>query len=287
MGLKAKYRWCLTGTPIHNSLDDYGALVTFVGVDPFHDKTKFDAWIATPLRETPREGIRRLKDLVRATCLRRTKASPTVHLDLLEPIQNLQHVNLSDEDQALYEFFRKKTAEIAANTGAAKQAKGSTATEDNILSHMNVLRRICNHGRALLPPRALTAWLHGRNLEAGWHIGAVFQAGCRLCGVDLGNPDDDEPRLPSLAERHRDSLCETCYATNEDSPDSKGSTEKQQGEKIASVLASTQPSAKVEALLKNLTREQNAESKGWAVNKRSVTAGSHPQKVAFCLDADL
>ncbi|KAK3378717.1 SNF2 family N-terminal domain-containing protein [Lasiosphaeria ovina] len=277
MGLKAKYRWCLSGTPIHNSLDDYGALLTFVGVDPFHDKATFDVWIATPLRENARVGIPRLKDLVRATCLRRTKASPTVHLDLVEPIRNMEHINLSDEDQALYDFFRKKTTEIAVDTRAAEQAKGSTAAEGNILFHMNVLRLICNHGRALLPPRALTAWLHGSDKsEADWNMGgAVFQAGgCSLCGVDLGNPDDDDdddPRSPSPAARHRDSLCETCYATSRDSPDSGGFAKRQQGGEMAGGLASTtQPSAKVEALLKNLSQEQNAESEGLAVNKSVI-----------------
>ncbi len=281
MGLKAKYRWCLSGTPIHNSLDDYGALLTFVGVYPFHEKTMFDTWIASPLKENPRVGIRRLKDLVRATCLRRTKASPTVHLDLLEPVKNIEYVSLSDEDQALYDFFRKKTTDIAVDTRAAKQAKGNTAIEGNILSHMNILRVICNHGKALLPPRALTAWLQGSNSEADWQMGAVFQASCSLCGVDLGDPEDDNPRSPSPAAGHCDSLCETCYATNKDSTESKSSAARQQGGERAGVLQQTQPSAKVEALLKNLCQEQDAVAEGLAANKRSVTAGCHLQTLAF------
>ncbi|KAK0715223.1 SNF2 family N-terminal domain-containing protein [Lasiosphaeris hirsuta] len=279
MGLQANYRWCLSGTPIHNSLDDYGALLAFVGVEPFHDKAMFDYWIASPLKDDPPVGIRRLKDLVRATCLRRTKTSPAVHLDLLEPIRNIEYVNLSDEDQALYDFFRKKTADIAVNNHTAKHVRGNTAFEGNILSHMNVLRLICNHGKALLPPQALTAWLEGSSTETDLQIGAVFQADCSLCGVDIGAPDDNIPSFPSLAAGHGYSLCETCYSTNEVFSESKSSAtkkkkNKQGGERVASVMESSQPSAKVEALLKNLFKKQNADIEGLAAANKSVIFSS-------------
>jgi SNF2 family DNA or RNA helicase len=281
MGLKASYRWCLSGTPIHNSLDDYGALLTFVGVDPFHEKTMFETWIASPVKENPRVGIPRLKDLVRGTCLRRTKASPTVHLHLLEPIKNIEYVNLNDEDQALYVFFRKKTADIAINTRAANQAKSNTATEESIISHMNMLRLICNHGKALLPPQALVAWHRGSSSETDWQMGIAFQAGCRLCGVDLGNLNDDDSRPSSPAARHRESLCETCYSTDKDSPGSKiskySTARKQEVEKVKA-SEPTQPSAKMEALLKNLFRDQNAETEGLVANKRLVQTLASPSR---------
>ena len=33
--LKARYRWCLTGTPIQNKLDDFASLLKFLKLEPF------------------------------------------------------------------------------------------------------------------------------------------------------------------------------------------------------------------------------------------------------------
>jgi SNF2 family DNA or RNA helicase len=73
--IKSYYRWCLTGTPIHNSLDDYGALLSFLSVPGFTEKVMFENWIAKPIKENKSEGYTRLQTLVRSTCLRRTKES--------------------------------------------------------------------------------------------------------------------------------------------------------------------------------------------------------------------
>ncbi|GAB1319449.1 hypothetical protein MFIFM68171_09659 [Madurella fahalii] len=262
MGIKAKYRWCLSGTPIHNSLDDYGALLAFIGVQQFDDKAMFDYWIASPLKESPQVGIRRLRDLVRATCLRRKKASPAVHLGLLEPAQNIEYVNLRGEDEALYEFFRKKTVEIAVRTHTEKQARVNRAGEGNILSHMNILRLICNHGKILLPPKALEAWLQGSSSEFGWQLGAAFSAGCSLCGIDMGETGDESPESRSPAADHCNTLCETCYATNKYLKGYKGHGTKHNEGWRASIVEPVLPSAKVEALLKNLRKEQEAKTEG-------------------------
>lgn len=33
--IAAEFRWCLTATPVHNSLEDIGSLIAFVGAFPF------------------------------------------------------------------------------------------------------------------------------------------------------------------------------------------------------------------------------------------------------------
>ncbi|KAF2191078.1 hypothetical protein K469DRAFT_746516 [Zopfia rhizophila CBS 207.26] len=62
--IDSRYRWCLTGTPIHNSLDDYGALLSFIRVPPFTEKTMFDFWITSPIRHARPYSMRRLQDLL-------------------------------------------------------------------------------------------------------------------------------------------------------------------------------------------------------------------------------
>ncbi|KAE8387461.1 P-loop containing nucleoside triphosphate hydrolase protein [Aspergillus alliaceus] len=72
--LTAKSRWCLSGTPIQNSLTNLGSLLAFIQLKPFHHPRNFGHWIANPFgaRETKRKAIERLTLLLEAICLRRT-----------------------------------------------------------------------------------------------------------------------------------------------------------------------------------------------------------------------
>ncbi|KAF5860074.1 hypothetical protein ETB97_002035 [Aspergillus alliaceus] len=72
--LTAKSRWCLSGTPIQNSLTNLGSLLAFIQLKPFHDPRNFGHWIANPFgaRETKRKAIERLTLLLEAICLRQT-----------------------------------------------------------------------------------------------------------------------------------------------------------------------------------------------------------------------
>ncbi|KAK4182730.1 SNF2 family N-terminal domain-containing protein [Podospora australis] len=146
--IRAQYRWCLTGTPIHNSIDDYGALLSFIGVDGFRDKKEFDYWIANPTANKSPLGIPRLQSLMRATCLRRSKSSSVISqsLRLTKPTERIEPVTLTK---------RKGKGEGNSNRRVTNK------TDDNILSLMSVPRLICNHGKDLLPPSARAAWASG------------------------------------------------------------------------------------------------------------------------------
>lgn len=49
--LNANFRWCLTGSPIQNTLEDIGALFTFIKATPFDSIATFRHFIATPFSE--------------------------------------------------------------------------------------------------------------------------------------------------------------------------------------------------------------------------------------------
>ena len=75
--LSASIRWCMTGTPINNSLDDLCALIRFLRVPLLEDAKVFRKHIS----ETRKEGglykpnYRNLKILLGAICLRRNTSS--------------------------------------------------------------------------------------------------------------------------------------------------------------------------------------------------------------------
>ncbi|KAH7077840.1 SNF2 family N-terminal domain-containing protein [Paraphoma chrysanthemicola] len=158
--IKSYYRWCLTGTPIHNSLDDYGALLSFLGVPGFTEKSMFDFWIAKPIKENKSDGFARLQILVRNTCLRRTKESIGDVLQLPQRQETTMYVSLDQQDQILYDFFKAKCASLTS--GVKTTITTVTRSDENyrggIICLLNFLRSICNHGEQLLPDNALRMW---------------------------------------------------------------------------------------------------------------------------------
>ena len=266
LGAQARYRWCLTGTPIHNSLDDYGALLTFIDVDSLSDKSTFDRWIVSPIKDGSPGSIQRLKNVVKATCLRRTKNSSTVALDLASPVKEVEYINLHKEDKELYDSVKQKTASIAAEIQRNKEikGKGSKKREGNILALMNFLRLICNHGKDLLSRSALALYTESTSNSLDWQMMQASRDTCRVCGQDLEGLGSSGSGSHSTGGSRRQSVCEACVLDNEDVAEIKrehspqkaeeASATKDKGPKFAA--KATRPSAKLRALIHRLREEQ-------------------------------
>ncbi|KAA8644531.1 hypothetical protein EYZ11_009570 [Aspergillus tanneri] len=72
--LDAEYRWCLSGTPMQNNLDELQSLIRFLRIKPFNDLATWKDQITKPLANG-RGGlaIERLQVLLKAFMKRRTK----------------------------------------------------------------------------------------------------------------------------------------------------------------------------------------------------------------------
>lgn len=72
--LKSEYRWCLTGTPMQNNLDELQSLIKFLRIKPYDDLAVWRDQITRPLA-SGRGGIamRRLQTYLKAFMKRRTK----------------------------------------------------------------------------------------------------------------------------------------------------------------------------------------------------------------------
>jgi SNF2 family DNA or RNA helicase len=77
--INADYRWCLSGTPMQNNVDEIYSLIKFCRIRPYHDYEKFAKDISRPLKRLTSYGkeqaMERLQALLRAVLLRRTKKS--------------------------------------------------------------------------------------------------------------------------------------------------------------------------------------------------------------------
>lgn len=102
----------MTGTPIQNSIDDLGALITFIKVPSLTDQSQFNGWIAAPIKDRKPFGFTRLRNLIRATCLRRTKATAEGNLELPKKEVN-KVLDLDPRDRELYDFFRQQATAVA------------------------------------------------------------------------------------------------------------------------------------------------------------------------------
>lgn len=143
-GLTARYRWCLTGTPIQNKVDDYGALISFLRVVPFNDQQYFSQHISYPIKSKDRYGFEKLEKLVRSTSLRRTKKTEQIGLDLPPRASMTEYVELNDEERNLHDFFKIRASKIIHGDSSRKKDNGRI---DNVFLTITNLRKICNHGR--------------------------------------------------------------------------------------------------------------------------------------------
>ncbi|KAF7526827.1 hypothetical protein G7054_g10639 [Neopestalotiopsis clavispora] len=102
--LEANSRWCLTGTPIQNKLEDIGALFCFIKAKPFQDMRQFRSSIVIPY-EQKEDGIatKRLVLLNDSLCLRRTREL----IDLPELNEEVKFLNFNEDERKQYENTKK------------------------------------------------------------------------------------------------------------------------------------------------------------------------------------
>jgi SWI/SNF-related matrix-associated actin-dependent regulator of chromatin subfamily A3 len=139
--LSAKSRWCLSGTPIQNKLDDIGALFAFIRVYPFHSLAMFRRFISTPFYESEERravATRCLAVLIDSLCLRRTRDV----LNLPKPQEKTCPVQFSAEELEQYEQSVK-----TMNRALRVRPGRSTSIDGFGMFIIQLqLRILCNHG---------------------------------------------------------------------------------------------------------------------------------------------
>lgn len=75
--LRAKRRWCLSGTPIQNAIDDLYSYFRFLKYDPYAVYKSFYSMIKIPISRNSLHGYKKLHAVLRAIMLRRTKGDFT------------------------------------------------------------------------------------------------------------------------------------------------------------------------------------------------------------------
>lgn len=137
--LESKLRWCLTGTPIQNSLEDLASLVKFLRIPQLDDTTVFRKYVIFPVEKGHGDHLRNLRLLLDSICLRRTKDL----LDLPEPIETLQWIQLSPTEEEIYARIGE---EAKLEIESAISVHKTTKAYSSILRALLRLRILCNNG---------------------------------------------------------------------------------------------------------------------------------------------
>lgn len=178
--LSAERRWCLTGTPIQNSVEDLFVLARFLGLEPFDRFEWFNRTIVRPLKSQDPIGFERLQILLRTWCLRRTKdmriedentGVPRPLLMLPQKTSEVVRVPMDPGDRALYEKLfglassRVKQLEEAAELGSSFS---------QVLQLLTRLRQLCCSCSLL--PDSLIAELRASGSNAAQVLAAAVSA---------------------------------------------------------------------------------------------------------------
>ncbi|KAL7269867.1 hypothetical protein RUND412_007451 [Rhizina undulata] len=144
LALNAQRRWAVTGTPVQNRLEDLAALIKFLRLKPFDDKTSFNQYISIPLKSADPDCIPRLRLLVDSVTLRRLKD----RIDLPPRKDKIVYLEFSSFEREIYDATARQSSarmDLVAKTG---QVGGKAYV--HILQSILRLRLICAHGRELL-----------------------------------------------------------------------------------------------------------------------------------------
>ena len=157
--ISARNRWCLTGTPIQNKLEDLMTLAEFLRLAPLESRRQFDARVLTPLSVGAGDPAKILKAYLQRFCLRRGYGC------LKLPSSNMVDVEL--------ELSEREKADYQRVVWQAKQKMDDIASKKqnarfSILFTMIVkLRRLCNIGMVETESCGTLNVFNTNNLEIG------------------------------------------------------------------------------------------------------------------------
>ncbi|KAL7242527.1 hypothetical protein ACSBR1_014995 [Camellia fascicularis] len=195
-GLRAKRRWCLSGTPIQNAVDDLYSYFRFLRYDPYAVYKSFCSSIKVPISRNPTNGYKKLQAVLKTIMLRRTKGT------LLdgEPIINLppksvelKKVDFSEEER---DFYCRLEADSRAQF--AEYAAAGTVKQNyvNILLMLLRLRQACDHPLLVRGYNSSSTWRSSiemaKKLPRDKQVCLLncLEASLAICGICNDSPED-------------------------------------------------------------------------------------------------
>ncbi len=186
MALRAQRRWCLTGTPVHNKLDDLFSLTTFLRFHPVDSGSNARRYILDPLGRKDPQVLADLRSIMTTVALRRTRVA-----------DQCRSRSEQVESVSLFLAEREKYQEILFQARRILAASTRNTPSTTLLGSLLRLRQICSHGICKVASNAI------KNVPK-----------CCQCGDDLPSLQT-APKAGPLGQQHR--LCYDCDLASSDS----------------------------------------------------------------------
>ncbi|KAJ7681794.1 SNF2 family N-terminal domain-containing protein [Mycena rosella] len=148
--LQGKFRWCLTGTPMQNSVDELFSLLKFLRIKPLNNWDTFNTQIAKPVKSGKGAGraMKRLQVVLQQIMLRRTKTQQLngkALVDLPPRTVNVVSCAFDPSEQAFYTALESKMEDVIAKILRQSGNGGGGSAYIGVLLLLLRLRQACNH----------------------------------------------------------------------------------------------------------------------------------------------
>lgn len=146
--LEGTYRWCLSGTPIQNRIEELYPQLRFLRIKPYCDEHQFKSQIASPIKSGWGEtrAYSKVHAVLSAILLRRTKTSQIDGKPILELPEKhicIESVTMTDKEASFYKQLESSSAKLAQklmqnNTKKKRAAVAGGVSTDTIDEAANV-----------------------------------------------------------------------------------------------------------------------------------------------------
>ncbi|KAD2804511.1 hypothetical protein E3N88_37888 [Mikania micrantha] len=143
-GLRAKKRWCLSGTPIQNNIDELFSYFRFLKCEPYANYKSFCSQIKLPISRNSTQAYMKLQVVLKLIMLRQTKETlidgkPIVNLPPMTV--ELTMVDFSPEERA---FYLKFEADLCSQFKTYADAGTVNENYEYILFMLLRLQLVCD-----------------------------------------------------------------------------------------------------------------------------------------------
>ncbi|CAL4973716.1 unnamed protein product [Urochloa decumbens] len=195
-GLRAKRRWCLSGTPIQNAVEDLYSYFRFLRYDPYAVYKQFCTLIKIPISRNPTNGYKKLQVVLKTVMLRRTKATmldgkPIISLP--PKTVSLKTVDFSGEERNFYNNLEVESREQFKEYAAAGTVKQNYV---NILLMLLRLRQACDHPHLVRGHESTSNWMSSLEMakklpmERQQELLICLQSCTAICALCNDAPED-------------------------------------------------------------------------------------------------
>ncbi|CAD6915776.1 unnamed protein product [Tilletia controversa] len=215
---RATARWCLTGTPIQNTIYELWSLIHFLRIKPFDDYAHFKDKIGEPLNPKKKDvhqmtvnwAMKRLHVVLQAILLRRTKATMHEGKKLIDlPPKHISLVETDFDDPMERTMYTLLETRIRNRVQEAEEVGGSKSFgQIEILTMLTRLRQACSHPALLKGKVDLDVGTAASAAKPSSGAGASANANddvdglaAMLGGVDIAGPAKCEQCLLPLQQQ--------------------------------------------------------------------------------------